>query len=93
MYRKLLCCLLLIAAASCSKDDAPVEPEEEPAGDGVKTGVYRVVNLAADTSATSGGNAVSLYYSLEENKVIPESQRQTGKWDIVFYGIYNCSVS
>lgn len=93
MYQKLLGCLLLVTMAACSKDDAPVKPEE-PAGNGnsVKTGVYRVVNLAADTNATSGGNAASLYYSLEENKVVPESQRQTGNWDIVFYGIYNSSV-
>lgn len=94
MYRKLIWCLLLTVAAACSKDDAPPAPVDKPGENGntVKTGVYRVVNLAADTNATSGGNAVSLYYSLEENKVIPESQRQTGNWDIVFYGIYNSSV-
>ena len=84
-----LSCLLL---AACSKGSGPGDTPVAPEPTGVKTGVYRVVNLVADTTANSSGNAVSMYYSLEENKVIPESQRQTGNWDIVFYGIYNSSV-
>lgn len=87
----LLCGIVMLAA--CSKDNDPVPPGPEP-GDSttVETGVYRIVNLVADTNATSAGDAASLYYSLEENRVVPASQRQTGKWDIVFYGIYNSSV-
>ncbi len=93
MKTKLTSLLAIVLLAACSKDDAPVKPGE-PAGGGntVKTGTYRVINLVADTNATSAGDAVSLYYSLEENKVIPASQRQTGNWDVVFYGIYNSSV-
>lgn len=85
--------LLAFVATACSKDNdpAPEDPGPDP-GNSVATGVYRVVNLVADTNATSSGDAVSLYYSLEENRVIPASQRQTGNWDIVFYGIYNSSV-
>lgn len=88
----LFCGTVLLAA--CSKDNDPAPPEVPGPGNGnsVKTGVYRIVNLAADTNATSASDAVSLYYSLEENRVIPASQRQTGNWDIVFYGIYNSSV-
>lgn len=80
--------LLVVTGCSKKSDPAPAPVD----GNAVATGVYRVVNLAADTTATSGSNAVSMYYSLEENKVIPESQKQTGRWDIVFYGIYNSSV-
>lgn len=82
--------LAVIMLAACSKDSNP-DPEP-PTGPEVQTGVYRIVNLVADTTATSSGNAVSMYYNLEENRVIPESQRQTGRWDIVFHGIYNSSV-
>lgn len=89
--RLLLCGAVLLAACSKDNDSAP-EPEPPGNGNSVKTGVYRIVNLVADTNATSSGDAVSLYYSLEENRVIPASQRQTGNWDIVFYGIYNSSV-
>lgn len=92
MQRKLsiVYCLFLLALAACSKDNDTTPEPEQPTS--VATGVYRVVNLVADTTASSSGNAVSMYYSLEDNKVIPESQRQTGNWDIVFYGIYNSSV-
>lgn len=84
--------LSLLLLTACSKGSGPNDTPVEPEPSGVKTGVYRVVNLVADTTANSSGNAVSMYYSLEENKVVPESQRQTGNWDIVFYGIYNSSV-
>lgn len=88
----LLVGLLASTWTSCSKDDKAGDVEEPGTTDGVPTGVYQIVNLVADTSASSGGNATSLYYSLEDNKVIPASQKQTGNWDIVFYGIYNSSV-
>ncbi|RAJ06654.1 heme-binding HmuY-like protein [Chitinophaga skermanii] len=87
--------LLLIGSVvmtACSKENNDTTPAPGPTGPSVATGVYTVTNLVADTSANSGGNAEVLYYSLEENKVIPASQRQTGNWDICFYGIYNSSV-
>ena len=93
-FSSFILCMSALAFISCSKDkDTNVTPDPEPGnGATVKTGVYKIVNLAADTTATSGSAAVSLYYSLEENRVVPESQRQTGNWDIVLYGIYNSSV-
>lgn len=76
---------------SCSKNsDIPEEPYV-PGAD-VQTGVYNVVNLAADTNANSGAEAKIVYYSLEQNKVIPASQQYTSQWDIAFGGIYNSSV-
>lgn len=80
-----------LAACSKGSNNDTVDPGGTDPG-AVKTGVYQVVNLVADTNATSGGNAESLYYSLEENKVVPASLKQTNKWDIVFYGIYNSSI-
>lgn len=94
LWRTVTAMLLLAGSlAACSKNDDKQEVID-PGGNTVtvKTGVYSVVNLVADTNATSAGNAVELYYSLEENKVIPASLKQTSKWDIVFYGIYNSSV-
>ncbi|RFS24795.1 hypothetical protein DVR12_06265 [Chitinophaga silvatica] len=87
--------MLFIACSivACSKNDNKneiIDPGETSTT--VKTGIYKVVNLVADTNATSAGNAVELYYNLEENKVVPASLKQTNKWDIVFYGIYNSSV-
>lgn len=78
--------LLLFA---CKKETA--KPEPEP-GDGVPTGVYVLNNLAADVNATSSSDAKTLYYSLEENKVIDESHRFTTHWDVAFGGIYNSSI-
>lgn len=86
----------LIAAtilfSACSKDEtAPPEPEEEPAPT-VTTGIYRVNNLAADTTANSGSTAKPVYYSLETNQIIPDTKVQTDNWDIAFTGIYNSSI-
>lgn len=78
-------------ATSCSKNgDAPEDPYVP--GSEVKTGKYTAVNLAADTNATSASEAQLMYYSLEENKVVPASQQYTTNWDIAFGGIYNSSV-
>lgn len=92
--RWLLPAISLLVFSACSKSSSDLDDDPDDAGGGstVKTGVYHIANLAADTNATSAGDAVSLYYSLEENKVIPSSQRQTNRWDIVFHGIYNSSV-
>jgi hypothetical protein len=86
---------LLLASIfmACSSDDPePVVEEEEP-GNTISTGVYTVVNLMSDSTATSVGNATPLYYSLEDNKVIPASQVQTANWDIAFLSIYNSSIA
>ena len=78
----------LLAACSKKKDADP-----EPVNNGlVKTGVYTIANLVADTSSTSSGEAKTLYYSLEQNKVIPASRAQTADWDVAFTGIYNSSI-
>ncbi|RPD39485.1 HmuY family protein [Chitinophaga barathri] len=79
---------LLLAACSKDKDDQP-KPEETGL---VKTGVYAVANLVADTSATSAGNGDTLYFSLEQNKTIPKSRAQTADWDIAFVSIYNSTI-
>ena len=88
LYRTLL---ILLAATSCSSDDP--KPEAEEPEEEVTSAIYTVVNLAADSTATSVSNARPLYFSLEDNKVIPESQKQTANWDIAFLGIYNSSIA
>lgn len=88
---KLLCsCLAAASLVACSKnnDAAP----DTGGKNTISTGVYSIVNLAADTLATSAGDARPLYFSIEQNKVIPESERYTDKWDICFTSIYNSSV-
>lgn len=86
---------LLTIVASCSKsatDD--VKPEPEPGtGTGVATGTYNVVNVTTDPDANGNSTAKTFYYSLEDNKVVPESQRSTSNWDIAFLGTYNSSIS
>ncbi|MFY0252478.1 HmuY family protein [Chitinophaga sp. 30R24] len=83
--------VICLAACSKSKDDK-VTPEE-PAGENVKTGVYVINNMVADTSASSAISAATIYYSLEQNRIIPASQAQTSNWDIAFTGIYNSSIA
>lgn len=86
-------CLLMlcITAVACSKsDDAPQDPFVP--GEDVSTGIYNVVNLAADTNATSASEAKIMYFSLEQNKVVPASQQYSTNWDIAFGGIYNSSI-
>lgn len=67
--------------------EKPEEPEEP-----VNTGTYTIQDLVADTTATSSGSAKTIFYSLEENKIIPASYAQTNRWDIAFLGIYNSSI-
>lgn len=88
IYSILGTCILALAA--CSSDDP--KPETETPG-AVTSAVYTVVNLVADSTATSVSNATPLYYSLEDNKIIPASQKQTANWDIAFLGIYNSSIA
>ena len=91
LYAALLAFFFL---AACSSDDpAPAGEVDDPDDDTPASGVYTVTNLAADTLATSSGNATPLYYSLEQNKVIPASEVQTANWDIAFLSIYNSSIA
>ncbi|MGC4232641.1 MAG: HmuY family protein [Niabella sp.] len=86
--------VMLLLLAACGKDKSITDPKDDEPDPvtGVKTGVYEQVNLAADINATSAQDAKTLYFSLEENKVIDESQKFTTKWDIAFGGIYNSSI-
>ncbi|RFZ94632.1 hypothetical protein D0C36_03555 [Mucilaginibacter conchicola] len=85
--------------ASCSKNSSnevkPVDPTkpdtETPTG--VATGVYSIASIAMDPGTNGNTTAKTFYYSLEENKEIPESQRSTSNWDIAFYSTYNSSIS
>lgn len=82
----------MLAACSKSNDDKAT-PDVPTPGVDVKTGVYVVSNLVADTSATSAVGAATIYYSLEQNKIVPASQAQTNNWDIAFTNIYNSSIA
>lgn len=82
---------LVLFLFSCKKETVTPGPDPEPPN-GVTTGVYVLNNLPADVNATSATDAKTLYFSLEENKVVDESQRFTTNWDIAFGGIYNSSV-
>lgn len=92
LLRPSLALLLLVTAVSCGKDnDTKPEPEpEQPSG--VQTGVYSHINLVADSAGTFASGSKPFYFSLEENKIIPESQAQTANWDICFNGTYNSNL-
>jgi hypothetical protein len=85
----------VISLGACSGGDKDeVEPGTGPVDTTmVKTGVYTLADVAADTIANSGSQAKPLYYSLEDNKVVPENQLQTANWDIVFNGTYNSNIA
>lgn len=95
----LSCSLLLI---SCSKKEAPVPEKELPALDPITvtaSGEYSVINLVGDTKSKMDGQDLngdggfkSVYYSLEDGRVIPSEYANTDKWDIAFTGIYNSSI-
>ncbi|MEN7548521.1 HmuY family protein [Rapidithrix thailandica] len=82
-----------ISLSSCSDDSNPAPKPDEPQGKGVPSGIYEIKNLELDTSASSSGQATTIYYSLEENKQVPASLAQTDAWDIAFTGIYNSSLA
>lgn len=87
-YLPFVAAAFLLAACSKENDNPP-----EPVDNGlVKTGVYTVNNIVADTGSTSSGNADTLFFSLEQNKAIAKSRAQTADWDIAFVGIYNSSI-
>lgn len=92
--------LLLTLVAGCADDPEPAieepeeeQPEEEEPGTEITTGVFTMANLPADTMATSGDEAAPMYFSLEENKIIPAAQIQTSNWDIAFTSIYSSSIA
>lgn len=96
-YIALLCIGLAIHTA-CSKSDPVTEPvAEPPKEEESNTGLYNKLITVRDFAATDkndGNNAApTVYYSLETNKGIPETHRQTRNWDIAFSNIFNSHVS
>src|SRR5690606_32734469 len=96
-YLALLCIGLAINSA-CSKSDPITEPVvEPPKEEESNTGLYNKLITVRDFAATDkndGQNAApTVYYSLETNKGIPETHRQTRNWDIAFSNIFNSHVS
>jgi hypothetical protein len=69
-----LLALSMLSLFSCSKDDDKVTPEVTPVES------KEVANVDADAANT---NSFTLY-SLADNKVIPNSDSATTKWDIGF---------
>jgi hypothetical protein len=69
-----LLALSMLSLFSCSKDDDKVTPEVTPVES------KEVANVDADVANT---NSFTLY-SLADNKVIPNSDSATTKWDIGF---------
>jgi len=65
----------MAGAAACSKDDAEKPDPQEPT-----ITVQTVTNLAADTAGTGSYTL----FSLEENKIIPNADSASTKWDIGF---------
>lgn len=96
-YIALLCIGLAINTA-CSKSDPVTEPVvEPPKEEESNTSLYNKlisVRNFAGTDKNDGNNAApTVYYSLETNKSIPETHRQTRNWDIAFGNIFNSFTS
>ncbi|RKO71930.1 hypothetical protein D7322_07385 [Sphingobacterium puteale] len=96
-YIALLCIGLAINTA-CSKSDPATEPVvEPPKEEESNTSLYNKLITVRDFAATDkndGQNAApTVYYSLETNKPIPETHRQTRNWDVAFSNIFNSHVS
>jgi len=93
-----LLCIGLAIHTSCSKSDPTVEPvveppKEEESNTGLYNKLIQVRNFAG-TDKNDGNNAApTVYYSLETNKGIPETHRQTRNWDIAFSNIFNSHIS
>ncbi|WP_143708673.1 HmuY family protein [[Flexibacter] sp. ATCC 35208] len=88
--------LAVFLFASCSDKDKKDDPAlpDLPAVTVTASGTYTVNNLIGDTIARAGGSATfkTVYYSLEDGRVIPDAYATTDKWDIAFASIYNSSV-
>ncbi|MDM1296417.1 HmuY family protein [Sphingobacterium sp. N143] len=88
----------LATSASCSKSDSPTEPvveppKEEESNADLFNRLVQVRNFAATDKNDGNSAAPTVYYSLETNKGIPETHRQTRNWDIAFSNIFNSHVS
>jgi len=90
IFKLFCCCLAAGSLMACSKSNDAAPDTDKPQT--ISTAVYSIVNLAADTLATSASDAKPLYFSLEQNKIVPESERYSTNWDICFTSIYNSSV-
>jgi hypothetical protein len=89
----ILCVAMAMLAIACSKDtDTPDTTPVDTPGVEIKTGVYTLSSVAADTAANSSNAAKAFYYSLEDQKVISAAQAQTANWDLAFTGTYNSSI-
>ncbi|WP_077432978.1 HmuY family protein [Sphingobacterium sp. CZ-UAM] len=93
-----LLCIGLAIHTSCSKSDPTVEPvveppKEEESNASLFNKLIQVRNFVG-TAKNDGNNAApTVYYSLETNKGILETHRQTRNWDIAFSNIFNSHVS
>lgn len=87
---------------SCAKNEA-ITPDEElpplPAITVTASGEYSVNDLPGDVTKTMDGKEVTddggfntLYYSLEDGRVVPKEYANTDKWDIAFSGVYNSTI-
>lgn len=91
-------CLGLVLMVSCSKSDTPTDPSVEPpkeeeSNTALYNKVIKVRNFPG-TEKNDGANAApTVLYSLETNKGIPQSHRQTRNWDIAFGNIFNSHAS
>ena len=92
----------ILTTSACSKSENP-EPEKVlpplPAITVTTSGEYTVTELPGNISATMEGKDItdnggfkSLYYSLEDGRVVPVEYANTDNWDIAFTGIYNSSI-
>jgi hypothetical protein len=90
----LLTAVLFAACSDKDKQDTTTLLPELPAATVTASGEYTVTNLAGDTLAKAGGSGAfkTIYYSLEDGRVVPEAYKATDKWDIAFASIYNSSI-
>lgn len=92
--------VLVVLMAACSKKDEPQPQKQEkplpelPAVTVTASGEY-MVTIPGDTLSRMGGgdgSFKSVYYSLEDGRIIPQEYANTDKWDIAFTSIYNSSI-
>lgn len=84
---------IVLALSACSDDaqNHELAPEPEPAvSDTIFNRVITVLNFG---ESLPGGHEPldemgAVYYSLEQNRTIPESYKKTALWDVSFSGVY-----
>ncbi|WP_160713433.1 HmuY family protein [Chitinophaga solisilvae] len=82
MRKQLTLLLSVVLIASCSKSD-----DDKPANTGGngRPGTVKVIsNTAVNVDADAGNKGTFTLYNLAENKVVPNSDSATAKWDIGF---------